>query len=67
MRFLVRGGQIAPGDFTSVRRGDIERMAPSTVSMMPEGLLDTLRRDEILDLVAFLRSGANRGAAGAAE
>jgi hypothetical protein len=28
----------------------------SPTSMMPEGLLDTLQRDEILDLLAYLLS-----------
>ena len=28
--------------------------------MMPEGLLNTLTREEILDLVTFIRSGGNR-------
>ena len=35
-------------------------MKPSPVSMMPEGLLDTLDRDEILDLIAYLLSRGER-------
>jgi hypothetical protein len=35
-------------------------MSPSPVSMMPAGLLDTLSLEEILDLLAYLRSGADR-------
>ena len=31
-------------------------MEPSKVSMMPEGLLNTLKEDEIQDLVAYLLS-----------
>ncbi|MCE9547185.1 MAG: heme-binding protein, partial [Planctomycetia bacterium] len=46
-----------PGRFTNVRRGDIEETRPSTVSMMPGGLIDTFQLDEILDLLAYLRSG----------
>ena len=38
-------------------RGDAK---PSPVSMMPEGLLDTLERDEILDLIAYLLSRGDR-------
>jgi hypothetical protein len=45
-----------PGRFTSVRRQDIEAMQPSKVSMMPEGLLNTLTEEEIQDLVAYLYS-----------
>ena len=35
---------------------DLESSAPSKVSFMPEGLLDTLTRDEIRDLLAYLQS-----------
>ncbi len=45
-----------PGRMTNVRRADIESMEPSTVSMMPEGLLNSLQPDEIADLLAYLLS-----------
>ncbi len=45
-----------PGRMTNVRRADIESMEPSTVSMMPEGLLNSLQPDEISDLLAYLLS-----------
>jgi len=45
-----------PGRMTNVRRPDIAAMEPSKVSMMPEGLLNTLKEDEIQDLLAFLLS-----------
>jgi putative heme-binding domain-containing protein len=35
---------------------ELESTTPSKVSFMPEGLLDTLTRDEIRDLLAYLRS-----------
>jgi putative heme-binding domain-containing protein len=35
---------------------DIESMVPTPVSMMPEGLDAALGDDQILDLIAFLRS-----------
>ena len=37
--------------------GNLEETTPSAVSFMPERLLDTLSADEILDLLAWLRSG----------
>jgi hypothetical protein len=43
-----------------VDRRKIEEMKPSPVSMMPEGLLNTLNRDEVLDLVAYLLSRGDR-------
>jgi hypothetical protein len=36
--------------------GELESTTPSKVSLMPQGLLDTLTRDEILDLLAYLRT-----------
>lgn len=45
-----------PGRMTSVRRSDIQSIEPSKVSMMPEGLLNSLNEDEIQDLLAYLLS-----------
>ena len=42
---------------TEISKGDITAHHVSPVSSMPVGLLDTLTRDEILDLVAYLESG----------
>lgn len=52
----------APGDFTNVKRGDIASIEPSKTSPMPEGLLNTLQEDEVLDLMAFLLSRGDRNA-----
>ncbi len=49
-----------PGNMTNVKRGDIEAMEMSKVSMMPEGLLNTLTEDEIQDLIAYLLARGNR-------
>ena len=37
---------------------DVEASHPDPVSPMPQGLLDTLTLEEILDLLAFIQSGA---------
>lgn len=55
----VMEDMLAAGKLTVVKRKDIESMKPSTVSLMPEGLLNTLKEEEILDLVAFLLSGGD--------
>jgi putative heme-binding domain-containing protein len=47
-----------PNGFTNVNRKDIETIEPSKVSPMPEGLLNTLKQEEILDLLAYLLSGS---------
>lgn len=50
---------LEPGTMTGVKTNDIEEQHPSPVSMMPTGLLNVLNRDEILDLLAYLRSGGD--------
>lgn len=45
-----------PGKFTDVRREDIESMEPARISMMPPGLLNSLKPDEIQDLLGYLLS-----------
>jgi putative heme-binding domain-containing protein len=48
-------------DETRIPRRDIVDMQPGTVSLMPQGLADQLTRQELADLLAFLkatRSGA---------
>ncbi len=46
----------------SVARSQVDQIQPSMVSPMPEGLLQGLQRDEILDLLAFLESAGNEDA-----
>ena len=45
---------------TNVKRADIEEITRSPVSLMPEGLLNTLKEDEVLDLMAYLLSRGDR-------
>ena len=44
------------GSEVRFRTGELESVTPSKASQMPAGLLDTLTRDEVLDLLAFLKS-----------
>ncbi len=55
----VMTNMLDPSSITAVKRDEIELMRPSPVSMMPEGLLDRLTEEEILDLVAYLKSGGD--------
>ena len=48
--------------WSNVDRRKIEETKPSPVSMMPEGLLNTLDREEVLDLIAYLLSRGDRNA-----
>ena len=42
-----------------IKKGDIEEMQPSPISLMPAKLFDTLNRDEVLDLLGYLMSRGN--------
>jgi len=46
-------------ELTTVPRKSIEFRQPSTVSEMPQGLINVLTQEEVLDLIAYLRSGGN--------
>jgi putative heme-binding domain-containing protein len=50
---------LAKAEPTIINRGDVLERQRSKTSLMPKGLLDKLSRDEILDLVAYVASGAN--------
>jgi putative heme-binding domain-containing protein len=47
---------LSDGSKVTIRKRDIEQRYASLVSVMPEGLLDALRKEEIADLFAFLES-----------
>jgi putative heme-binding domain-containing protein len=50
---------LAKAEPTTIRRSEVLERQRSKTSLMPKGLLDKLTRDEILDLVAYVASGAN--------
>ena len=59
-RYKVMEDMIHPSNLTTIRASEIEGMRASKTSMMPAGLIDSLTRDEILDLLAFLQSTASK-------
>jgi putative heme-binding domain-containing protein len=46
-------------EVVTVAKNNIKERRPSKVSLMPEGLLDYLTQEEVLDLIAYLRSAGN--------
>lgn len=56
-RLQIVTNMLAPGDFTSINADEIIESRPSPVSMMPAGLLDTFRPEEVAQILAYLRSG----------
>ncbi len=55
----VMTNMLDPSSLVNVDRDSIEEASPTTMSMMPKGLVDTLNQEEIADLVAYLRAGGN--------
>lgn len=58
--YWIQQDMIDPGNFLRINVAEIEAMRPSKVSMMPAGLLDNMTKDEILDLMAYLKSTATQ-------
>jgi putative heme-binding domain-containing protein len=56
----INTDMLNPSGIVKVSRQDIDEMRPSTTSMMPAGLLDTLNEEKLKDLLAFLLSRGNR-------
>ncbi len=55
----VMTNMLDPSSLVNVDRETVEEATPTTLSMMPRGLIDTLNQQEIADLVAYLRAGGN--------
>jgi putative heme-binding domain-containing protein len=51
---------LAKTEPVTIKADDIETRSKSPVSTMPKGLLDKLTRDEILDLLAYIYSRADK-------
>jgi putative heme-binding domain-containing protein len=58
----VMTDMLDPNGLTQVNARLVESVEKSKVSMMPKGLLDTFKEDEIVDLVAYLMSRGDRNA-----
>jgi len=57
---MVNTDMMNPGSTVSVDRKLIEEMKPSKISMMPSGLVDTFKEDEVLDMLAYVLSRGDR-------
>ena len=55
--FAVITNLLSPKDVTRIRKRDILRKVPAKLSPMPQGLVNTLSREEIIDLVISLEAG----------
>jgi putative heme-binding domain-containing protein len=55
-KIVLRPSPLLPQTETILKK-NVVRRGPAKLSAMPEGLLDVLTEDEVLDLLAYLRSG----------
>ncbi len=56
----VNTNMLSPDEQVTIDAKKIDEVVPSTVSMMPAGLLNSLQQEEILDLVAYALSRGDR-------
>ena len=58
-RVTLNTDMFDPNQRVSVNRPDVESVEPSNVSPMPPGLLNMMRKEEVMDLVAYALSGGD--------
>ncbi|HTL57660.1 MAG TPA: hypothetical protein VL361_18380 [Candidatus Limnocylindrales bacterium] len=59
---VVQPSPLLP-DRVTIKKADIRERLPSKVSPMPEGLVNQMTQEEILDLIAYLSAGGKADAA----
>ena len=57
---LVFQPDLLKPDKVEVKKSDVKRRVASKLSPMPEGLVNVLRQEELLDLLAYMESGGRR-------
>jgi putative heme-binding domain-containing protein len=57
--YWINTDMMTPSTVTKVEMDLVESIEPSPVSMMPPGLLSTMKKDDILDLLAYLISAGD--------
>ena len=55
--YWVNTDMMQPSSVTKVKAENLTSIEPSTLSMMPAGLLNTMEKDDILDLIAYMMAG----------
>ena len=58
-QLVLQPDQLKP-DKVTVKKADVERRVPSNLSPMPDGLVNVLNQEEILDMLAYVESGGRR-------
>lgn len=58
-RLVLQPNPLLP-EKIEIKKANIEKRAPSKVSPMPQGLVNTFTKDEILDLLAYIESAGRK-------
>jgi len=58
-KIMVCENMLEPGNLTTISQDEIEETLVAKISMMPAALINTLNKDEVLDLIAYLQSGGD--------
>ena len=57
--YKIATNLLTPNSLTTIEKKLVDQKLTSTTSAMPTGLVNVLTRDEIVDLLSFVESGAN--------
>jgi putative heme-binding domain-containing protein len=57
--YHVNTDMMTPSTITHVNVNDLESIEASPISMMPPGLINSMSKDDVLDLLAYLLSGGD--------
>src|SRR5262249_26977631 len=57
-QLVIRGSPLST-ETETIPKNEIAVRRPSKLSIMPQGLIDVLTENEILDLLAYIRSAGN--------
>ena len=57
---ILMPNMLDPNNLVTIDRKKVDTIETSKVSLMPAGLLDTFKEEEILDLMAYLLSRGDR-------
>ena len=58
-KLFVMTSPMTPDNLMPVEGNEVKSRKPYPMSMMPPGLINSLNKDELLDLLAYLQSGGN--------
>jgi putative heme-binding domain-containing protein len=59
-KLVLMVNPLEPDKKTTIKKSDVAKREPSKLSPMPEGLVNILSKDDILDLIAYMESGGKK-------